>query len=421
VTLVDASRDALQKFEETLDIRAVHGSSCHAAVLAEAGVDKADVVVAATDQDEINLLTATIAKRMGALRAVVRIHHRTYIDRASWDYGKYLDIDHLLCPEHLTAMLIARGLSNPGATAIERFAQDRIEMQQYTVGEKSAAIGVKLVDLELPSGVRLATIRRGNMAFMPDRATTLQAGDVATVIGETRHAERVNKLFHRTKRAALRVVLMGGTSTAVWLARALDGPNFSVRLFEIDRARAEELSEKLPHVTVLHADPTDPTVFQEEHIDQSNVFIGISGNDEQNILAALQAKAGGAQQTIVVVQQSTYLTLLTQLGIDFPFSPRIEAAKQVLQIVDDAPVRRLATLAETVADVYELGPVRQGAGVGQPLTKIRLPKGAFVAAVQRQEAVQVPLATDVIETGDQLIVIGPQGIEKKLRELFIGK
>ena len=421
VTMIDSSAEPLRKFDELIDIRSITGSSAHAAVLRDAGVEKCDLLVAATNRDEVNLLTGAIAKRMGATRVIARIHHRAYIDRSALDYAKYLDLDHLICPEHLTAQVIARTLSNPSAQAIERFAGDKIEMQQYAVPECSPTIGVPLSRLELPPGVRLATIKRREQAFVPHANSALQVGDVATVIGETRHFDTVRKVLHQQKRLTSNVVIMGGTSMAVWLSRALTGNQFAVRLFETDRLRAQELSEKLEHVTVLQADPTDPAVFEEEHLQDCNAFVAVSGNDEHNILGALQARELGAKLTVVVITQPTYLRLLEHVGIDHPYSPRIVAAKEVLRLIDESPVKRLATISEGVADVYEVTRANNGSAVGKPLKDIKLPKGAFVAAVQRLDDVRVPVAADAIQRDDGLIVIGPAKIEGRLRDLFVGK
>ena len=421
VTLIDVGSEPLRKFEELVDVRSIKGSSAHAAVLREAGVEKCDLLVAATDQDEINLLSGVIAKRMGARRVIARIHHRAYIDRSTLDYAKSLDLDHLICPEHLTAQVIARTLSNPGAKAIERFAGDKIEMQQYLVREDSPTVGVPLSRLELPPGVRLAMIKRGQEAFVPHANSALQVGDEATVIGETRHFDTVRKILHHRERGISNVVIMGGTSTAVWLSRALNSAHVAVRLFETDPDRARELSEKLEHVTVLQADPTDPAVYQEEHIENCDAFVAVSGSDEHNILGALQAREMGVKLTVVVIAQPTYLPLLEHVGIDHPFSPRIVAAKEVLRLIDESPVKRLATICEGVADVYEIEAVMNGSAVGKPLKDIKLPRGAFVAAVQRQEEVRVLGADDAVQRADGLIVIGPTKIERSLRDLFVGK
>lgn len=421
VTMIDTSSVALKQFEEQIDTRSLRGSACHAAVLRDAGIEKSDLMVAATDKDEINLLAASIAKRLGARRVVARIHHRAYIDTSTLDYGKALNIDYVICPEYLTAQVIARNLRSPGAMAIERFAQDNIELQRYAVAKDSPAVGIKLIDLGLPQGVRIATIESGTRAVMPEPASVLQPDDIVTIIGETKHSEKVRKLFLQPKATVVRVAIMGGTAMAVWLSRALHSRHFSIRLFETERNRAEELANKLEHVTVIQGDPTDPALFREEHLEECDAFVAVSADDEHNIIGAVQAKELGTAMVIVVIAQPTYVQLLERIGVDQPYSPRTVAAREVLKLIDESPVRSLATLADGIAEVYELDPARSGQAVGRPLREVRLPRQGFVAAVQRGTQVFVPGAQDVIQVGDILIVIGPQGVEKKLRDLFVGR
>lgn len=214
---------------------------------------------------------------------------------------------------------------------------------------------------------------------------------------------------------------MGGSAMGVWLCRQFRGRAFSIRLFETDRARAEELSNKLEHVTVIHADSMDPSTFSEERIQDADVFVAVSSDDEQNILAAMQAKSMGVERTIVVVQRPTYLNLLERLGIDHAFSPRVTAAREIQRIADDSPVQLMATLAEGVADIYQIVPSRDSAAVGQPLANLEFPEGVMVAALQRGESVRVPTATDRIDPGDAVVVIAKHGIDKELRKFFLGR
>ena len=421
ITMIDVNAASLRQFSETVDIRTVVGSATHAEALRDADVSACDLLVAATNQDEVNLLCAALAKKMGVRQVVARVHHRAYVNRTPFDYGYRLGVDHLICPEYLTAMLIARQLRHPGAIAIERFAGGEIEMQQFAVTENAMATGVKLMDLTFPAGVRLATIERDGETSMPRGTSVLEVGDVVTVIGDTKQADKVRKIFHEEKRSVKNIVMMGGSSLAVWLSRALGRQGFSIRLFETNRERAEELSEKLDGVTVIQADPASPEVFQEERLETCHAFAAVSTDDEHNILAALQAKELGVQTTIVVTAQTTYLKMLSRLGIAYPYSPRIVAAREIFRLVDTSPVRRLATLVEGKIEVYELDPADDGSAVGKPLKQVKLPEGAMVAAIQRDHHVQVPGGEDQVEKGDVLIVIGPTGVEKKLRTLFLKK
>jgi trk system potassium uptake protein TrkA len=304
---------------------------------------------------------------------------------------------------------------------VEEFAQGRVEMQQCTVEPDADAIGVKLSDLKLPKGVRVAAFLRGESGFIPNRETQAEENDMVYLIGETSVIEQARKFFHRGKTKRKHVAIMGGSPISVWLCRALTGRSFSLRLFETHEPRAEELALKLDHVTVVAADPTDEGVFNEENLQAADAFVALTADDEHNILAAGQAKSLGVRQVLAIVQRPTYMHLLQHVGIDTALSPRRVAAKEIQNLIEDRPVRCLASLAEGTADVYEVRPTVQGQATDAPLKDIRLPAGVIIAAIQRGDKVKVPGANDKILAGDTLIVIGPQGNEKEIRKLFVGK
>jgi trk system potassium uptake protein TrkA len=213
---------------------------------------------------------------------------------------------------------------------------------------------------------------------------------------------------------------MGGSATGVWLSREFRGRQFSVRLYETDRARAEELADKLDHVTVVQADPTNPLTFFEEHIRRCDVFIALSNNDEHNILGGVQAQSMGVQRCIVVIQQPTYLNVLERVGIDRAFSPRVIASREIQRVANKSPLQLMATLAEGVADIYQVQARENSLAVGQSLSNLELPAGCRVAAIQRGDQVHVPAAADRIEPGDGVVVIAKRGSQKQLRRFFLG-
>lgn len=421
ITVIDLSAEKLRKLEDTLDIRSLRGNCAHAEIIAEAGGAKCDLFLAATNSDEINLLTASVAKGVGARQCLARVHHSAYFGARGIDYKAHLGIDRLICPDYLTGRAIARTLRNPGAMALENFARGAIEMQQLRIDKTDLALDVPLSELPLPDGVRVAVIQRNSRAFLPDGGSRILDGDVVTLIGETGGFEAAHSLLKIKKPTRRNVVLMGGSPIAVWLCRALKRRDFSVRLFETDRERAEELASKLEHVTVVHADAIEPAVFAEEHLGSTDAFVALTADDEHNILAAAQAKSMGATSAIVVLQRSTYMHLLPHVGIDHAFSPRSVAVKEIQSLVDPKPVRTLATLAEGVADVYEIRPARKAKVLGYELRNIKFPPQCMIAAIQRGDEVTVPGADAVIKAGDTLIAIGPHEIEKELHKLFTGK
>jgi len=419
ITIIDCDRDKLQLLEEMMDVQTLHGSGTQGEVLLEAGCDTADLFIAATNIDEINLLAATLAKGVGAHQTIARVHHSAYFEKRGLDYAKYLGIDHLVCPEYTTALAIAQTLRSPGALAVERFAKGRIEMQALSVEEDAPARGKGLMELALPRSARVAAIERDGKAFIPDRTTVIQLGDIVTLVGEVDSFEKTRRLFHTHPVGRQRIMIMGGTPLAVWLCRALHTSDFSIRLFEKNQERAEELAAKLEWVTVLTDDPAEADTLQEERIDQTDAFVAVTQDDEHNILAAARAKSLGAKLAIAMLQRSTYLHLLEHVGIDRAFSPRVTAVAEIQHLVDESPVKRLASLAEDIADVYELRvPAAARDVIGKPLSEIKLPEKTLLAAIQHGEEVRIPGAADTLAIGDTLVIIAPAGSKQQLMKTF---
>lgn len=421
VTVIDLSPTVLRSLEDTADLRSLRGNCAQADVILEAGGEHCDLFIAATDGDELNVLSAAVAKAVGAAKCIARVHHSAYFTARGLDYARHFNIDRLICPEHLTARAIARMLRNPGAMAVEDFARGRIEMQQLVVEPGAPAAGVPLTELKLPRGVRLAVIERGAEAFVPDARSAATEGDIVYVFGETAVIEQARRQFQLGKTRRTHVVIMGGTPVGVWLCRAMRSRSFSIRLFETDAQRAEDLARKLDHVTVVRADPTDRAVFDEEQIGSADAFVALTADDEHNILGAAQAKSLGTKRVIAVVQRPAYMHLLEHVGIDRAFSPRWVAAKEIQRLIEDRPVQVLASFAEGTADVYEVRPTVTGQATGQALKSIRMPAHAIIAAIQRGEKVKVPGANDTVLADDTLVVIGPHGADKEIRKLFAGK
>lgn len=420
IVLLDRNPAVFKEVAEQLDIHTMVSSATDAERLTEAGVADCDLFFAATDNDETNLLSAAIANGLGADYIVARVHHSGYYQGRGLDYARHLGIDTLICPEHLTSHKMATKLRNPGALAVEDFARGQIQMQQLAVDNEGLATRLPLEKLAVGRGVRLVTVQRGGDVFLPTRDTVLRLGDKVVIVGEPKPIEKAISLIQKEKASRFHVAIMGASAVGVWLSRALRGSQFSVRLFELDRARAEEVSVKLPHVTVVQADPTDRAVFNEESIAEADAFVAVSNDDEHNILATMQAKALGVKLTMAVIQQSKYLHLLERVGVDCAFSPRMVAGGELLKIVHAGPMQLIASVSEGAADVYEIRVPRHSPVCSRPLKDIPFPLGCIMAAIQRDSKVWVPGGQDTIEPGDSLLAVLHHGQEKTVRRLFFG-
>jgi len=417
VTVIDIDPLRLRTIKETLDASTLEGNCADAKVLTDAGAEDADLIVTTTNLDEVNLVSASIGHALGALRSIAHVRHSTYFGQHELDYCKHFNIDHLVCPEYSTANAVARSLRNPAALAIEQFAEGRIAVGELRLSAKAAALDEPLSEIDMPPGTRLVAVRRDKSVFLPDAATTLSKGDRVVLVGNSDVYDEARQQFQREKPQLRHVVLMGGTAMAVWLCKALRDRVWSVRLFETDRERAEELARKLPWVTVLNADPTDKSVFAEERIGMTDVFISLLDDDEDNIVGAVAAKAGGVTECVAVVQRPRYLDLLYHIGVDRSYSPGMVAATEIKNLLDDSPLRLLATLA-TGLDAYELRVRSESPVEGAALREIKLSPDWVIAAIRRAGEVWVPGAEDEIHARDSLLVIGRHGQEAGLTRIF---
>ncbi len=421
ITIIDQNAARLAQIDDAIDVRSLVGNGTQADVLLEAGTDKADLFIGATNVDEINLLAASIATAVGCERSIARVHHSAYFEAKGLNYADHLGIDHLVCPEYTTAQAIAATLRSPGSHAVENFARGAIEMQSITVTDDAKAVGVALKDLKLPSSTLVAAVERGAEAFLPVAETTVQAGDIVTVIGESKSFEKTLKLFRPEAGGRLKVMVMGGSTQSVWLCRELRNRNFAVRLFVLRPDRAQELAEKLPWVTLINGDVINTDILLDERVEQADAFVACTDDEETNILAGARAKSMGAKSAIAVLQRPTYLHLISHIGLDHAFSPRSTAVTQIERLLSGASVRQLAPLAEGIADVYEVRvPSIAKRVIDIPLKDIEFPARTIVAAISRGETVFVPGATDTIHAGDLVVVIGTPDSGRDLKKMFGG-
>ncbi|MFG0259392.1 MAG: Trk system potassium transporter TrkA [Phycisphaerales bacterium JB041] len=419
ITAVDTDPAKLRTIADTMDVSVLQGNCASAAILREAGAASADLVLATTDNDEVNIVTASLAKALGAKRTVAHIRHATYFDQSDVDYENHFGIDHIVCPQYATAAAIARSLRNPAAIAIEHFARGRIDMHEVSLKDNASSIGKPLSQIQLPRGTRIASVSRAGQAFIPGRDTVLQAGDRLVLIGDAGVFDdmlrRIGVKDHRRRT----VVVMGGTPMAAWLCEVLHKREWSIRLFETDTDRAHELAERLDWVTVINADPTDNSVFAEEHIAQADVFIAVHREEEENIVGAVFAKAGGVTECVAVVERARYLDLLYHIGVDRAYSPGMVAAKELGILLDESPFLRMASLASGV-DVYLWRVTESDIKTERPLIEMNLFPNGVIAAIRRSGDVWVPGAQDAIRPGDSIMVIGRAGHETELRKALRG-
>ena len=418
VTVIDESQAALDALADSLDVATLLGEPAVAKNLVTAGVADADVVITATDVDEVNLLCASTASYLGADRTFAMVTHSTYLNRDILDYSKIFSIDSLICPSFSTARAIASHLRNPAALKVERLVGHTIELQQFEATKGAAGVGRHLSDVKLPGGARLAAITRDGVTYLPSGLSTVDIGDEVLLVANTDVFHDARRVF-RTKDSGRRsVVIMGGSPVAVWLCRALQNRGFSIRLFETDSERANELAEKLSWVTVIQADPTNPSVFTDEHIENADAFVALT-NDEHNILSCAWAVGLGVAETYPVVSRKDYAPFVKAMGLTHTFSPSELAVAEIQKRLKRKQLTKIATLPGEEMAIYR---VRVGKGapvIGNPLSELQLMPDCMVIVLEHDEHTGVvPSASEVLEERDIVFVVVRQEFVDTLRTLF---
>ena len=406
VTVVDCDAEKVRQLNETLDVRGITGSASQSSVLFQAGVGSADLCLAVTGNDDVNIVAGSMSKAMGSKRAVARVYAPVFRDLSTFDYQRHFGIDRLLSLEQLTALELARNIRHPGSVAVENLARGELEVHEVVVSEAGKSVGKQLKTLGLPVGVRLGSIHRDGKTWIAGAEDLIDVGDRLTIIGKREHIDSVKELFCPDANAKVGVVIAGGGETGYHLASALEGQRFGVVLMEIDRERCDYLASHLKDTVVVNGDATRRANLEEERVGSADVFVSCIGEDEDNILAAVEAKDIGAKSAMALVGRPDYAHVVGKLGIDQVVSPREVVAKQVLGYLMTGPVVSKTPLGDVgELSVLEIDVLPDTEVTEHVLASLKLPSQCLIAAVIREGFAKVPGGDDRLLPGDTVIAL----------------
>ncbi len=418
ITVVDRDPAKTRRLNEELDVRAITGSSAESTTLFQADVLGADVCLAVTGLDEVNLVSASLAKAMGSRRAIARIFDPVFRDTSTFDYQRHFRIDRLLSLEQMAALEFARGIRNPGSLAVETLARGELEVQEWAVQPKTAAINQALKDLRLPSGVRVGSIHRDGKSWIAGADDIVVDGDRVTMIGRRDAIDDVRPLFQKSHVQKKNVVIAGGGETGYHLARLLEGYRFAVKVIDTNDQRAQFLANNLKTSTVVRADATRRKALEEERVAAADVFVACMGDDEENIMAAVEARELGTQSVMAIVGRPDYANVVGKLGIDLAVSPREVIAKQVMGLLNAGPVIARANLGDSPISVLEIEVNPDVPIIEKKLSEHKLPPQCLLAAITREEFVSVPGGDDQLKPGDIVVAMVNDETMEPFLQLF---
>ncbi|TCT15182.1 trk system potassium uptake protein TrkA [Bibersteinia trehalosi] len=411
ITIIDNDQIRLDKLRDKNDLQAIKGNAASPRILREAGASDADLLVAVTDSDESNMVACQIAYTLFHIPTkIARIRNPDYVrEREALFNDKVLPIDHIIAPEVLVTQEILRLIDYPGALQVAHFTNDLVSLVSVKayyggplVGYPISALNDHLPHIE----ARIVSIFRNDKAFVPQGSTIIEAGDEVYFICASHHIKAVMSELQRLEKPHKRVMIVGGGNIATALAQALE-EKCSVKLLEPNQAKAEKLAEKLSKTLVLCGDPSDQELLFEEHIENIDLFLAMTGDDEANIMSSLLAKRLGAKKAIVLVQRISYLHLIQGGTIDIAISPQQATISALSSHVRKGDIVRVASLKQGMVEGIEAiahGDYETSKVVGRAIRDVKLPQGAIIGAIVRNGVPMIAHKSTVIEEGDHVIV-----------------
>jgi trk system potassium uptake protein len=417
VVLVEQDEALVERAAEQLDALVIQGNGASPKLLKEAGIQRSDLLIAASSSDEVNIIACLAAKSRGVPRTVARIHNPDYYDTRDPFARDMLGIDFVIHTEQMAAEEIKEALLVPGAINVESFAEDSIEVAEVILNEGSPAVGRALRDVRLPKGSLMVGVVRHGEALVPRGGTVLERRDhVLLISGGQRISEAVKAVSTDTA-PVKEVTIYGGGRIGLKLALALEGVGISVRVIERDEARARYVASQLRKGFVLHDEGISRDFLLQERVDRTDAFVAVTGDDRANLLAAMYARQLGARMTIAGISRGEFAPLADALGVDLTISPRMLAAEAILRFVRKGEVIDVALL-ESGAEMIELRVPERCRVAGRALSEVGFPEGAIVGALLRDGDVVIPTGKEVLKPGDDAVVFTVEDAIDEVERLF---
>ena len=428
VTIIDVDPQLVASTNEALDVNGIVGHASNPEVLSQAGATEADLIVAVTYSDEVNMVACQVAHSLfNVPKKIARVREQSYLEPA-WSNlfsRSHMPIDVIISPEIAVANAIERRLRVPGTTNVIPLADGKIHMIGVRCEQTCPVINTRLKQLGslFPNlSVQIGAILRDGEVLLPGDNDQMLVNDEVYMFVATEHIKRTMSAFGHEEQEARKIVIMGGGNIGFYLTNMLSKKDKDIQLKIIERSsqRAAYLSEVLSDdVIVLKGDGLESIILEEADIANTETFVAVSNDDENNILGSLLAKQYGCERVITLVNKANYMPLISPLGIDATVSPRASTVSTIMQHVRRGRVKGVHNLREGFAEVIEIEASDSSYLVNVPLSDIKLPKYVMIGAIIHQEKIHIPTPDSIIKAGDQVILLAAHGSAKEVEKLFM--
>lgn len=418
VVVVDLREERLDIIVEHLDIQTQEGSGASVSVLKEAGVANADLLIAVTELDELNIVSCIVARSLGAKKTIARVRDPEYVDLDRNTQKNALGIDLMINPERVTALEIAKLTTNVEAQDVEFFADGEIQMLELKVTQNTPVLDQRMQDYKFPYSFLVVAIRRRGKVIIPQGKDSIILGDMVFVLCQTKDMGEVEKYFGQRRTKVENVVILGGGRIGYYLAQQLEKRHVDVKIIEKDKERCHFLAHNLNRSIIIQGDGGDLQLLEDENVGTTDLFVSLTGDDKLNMLVSLLAKHLGTKKTIAEIRLPDYNPLVEKVGIDKVVSPRNLTAGAILGFVRKGKVISVTLLDDGGAEISELIVPDNYHFHGMTLAEVSFPEGAIVGAIVRKKKVIVPRGHDIILSGDRVIVFNLPSATQKVEKFF---
>ncbi|MCP4383194.1 MAG: Trk system potassium transporter TrkA [Hyphomicrobiales bacterium] len=426
VSVIDTSEALIQTIRDSLDVRGFIGHGAHPEVIAQAGGDQADMIIAVTLYDEVNMIACQVAHSLfNVPTKIARIRAQSYLQPHWADLfsSNHLPIDVIISPEIEVGELILRRLEAPGAVDSVRFANGEIIALGIDCGDNCPVVDTPLSQLtELFPDLQAVVvgILRDGRLFVPRSSDAMLTGDRVYVISQVEQVRRTLGIFGHEEPEAHRVVIAGGGNIGLYVADALEtrGSRAKVKIIEASRERAIAIADSLKRTVVLNGDALDQDLLQEADVQDADMLVGLTNDDEVNILACVMGKRLGAASNMALINNRSYPAFAGTLGIDATVNPRSVTISKILQHVRRGRIRGVHTIENGLAEVIEAEALETSPLVGKALRDLDLPDGIRVGAIFRDGEVIMPSGEAQIVAKDRVIIFATAERVRQVEQMF---
>lgn len=406
VTVIDQDDDVLQKLASQLDIMTVNANAKEIKILKNLGISSYDYLLATTDSDEMNILIASFAKKLGCPKVIARVRDPEHMDQLGF-IKETMGIDTIVNPDLAITVEIYKYLVEKYTLSNGIFSSGKISLIEFPASKLPKLIGMQITNVSSILGEKLVVaISRYGKIIIPRGGDIIQEDDGLYVVGERSPILSLNSIVHEKGKYTdlQKVMIVGGGKTGYYLARKLSEFGIAVKVIEVSKERCHYLSTHLDDVMVLHGDATDPNLLEEENLDEMDAFVTATGYDEDNLLLALMAKRHHIEDVIAKISRESYSDLIESMGIDMALNPLDITTSSVLRFVQGSKRVISSVLIQGQAEITEIVATSHMKIMDLPLKDLALPAGIIVAAIHRGLDVIIPNGDTVIQEGDRVIL-----------------